>query len=53
MLRDEDKTVKAKAVDVIPKIRYAKEGNQEGERDPVCESHLPRCNFVATSYTIK
>ena len=35
MLGDDDKTVRAKVVNVIQKARYAEEGNQEGERDPV------------------
>ena len=30
--------------------RCAEEEN-EGERDPVREFHLPRCNFAAASYT--
>ena len=51
MVGDEDKTVKAKAVNVIPKIRYAEVGNQEGERNPIREFHLPRCTFAATSHT--
>ena len=51
MLGDENKTIKAKAVNIIQKIRYAEEGNQEGERDPVRKFHLPRCNFAPTSYT--
>ena len=51
MLRDEDKTVRAKAVNVIQKIRSGKEGNQKRERNPVREFHLPRCNLAATSYT--
>ena len=51
MLGDEDKTIKAKAVNIIRKIKYADEGNQEGERDPVRKFHLSRCNFAATSYT--
>ena len=32
-------------------MRYAEEGNQEEERDPVQKFHLSRCNFAATSYT--
>ena len=50
MLGDDDKTVRAKVVNVIQKARYAEEGNQEEERDPVWELHLFRCNFAATSY---
>ena len=50
LLGYENKTVRAKAVDIIQKIRYAKERNQEGEQDPVREFHLPRCNFATTSY---
>ena len=45
MLRDEDKTVRAKAVNVIQKIRSGKEGNQGGERNPVREFCLPWCNL--------
>ena len=48
---DEDKTAKAKAVNIIQKIRYAKEGNQKGERDLVREFHLSRSSFAPTSYT--
>ena len=50
MLGDEDKTARAKAANVIQKTRYAEEGNQDGERDPVPEFHQPRCKFAATSY---
>ena len=39
MLGDEDKAIRAKAVNVIQKIRNGEEGNQEGERDPVREFH--------------
>ena len=39
MLGDEDKTRRAKAVNVIQKIRNGEEGNQEGERYPVREFH--------------
>ena len=35
MLGDEDKTLRARAVNVIQKTRYAEERNQEGEPDPV------------------
>ena len=50
MLGDEDKTVRAKAVNVVQKTRYAEVGNQDGERDPVREFYIPRCKFAATSY---
>ena len=50
MLGDEDRTVKRKAVYIIQKIINAEEGNLEGERDPIREFHIPRCNFAATSY---
>ena len=49
MLKYEDKFVRAKAVNIIQKIRNTEEGNQEGER--YREFHLPTCNFAATSYT--
>ena len=42
MLGDERKTVRAKAVNIFQKKRYAEEGNHEGERDPVQEFHLSR-----------
>ena len=48
---DEDKTVRAKAVNVIQKTRYTEEENQEGEGNSVRDFHLPRCNFAATRYT--
>ena len=51
MLGGEDKNVRAKADYIIEKIRYAVEGNQDGERDPVREFYLPRCNFAATLCT--
>ena len=51
MLGDEDKTVRAEPVNVIQRIRYAEEGNQDGKRESVQEFHLPRCSFAATSYT--
>ena len=50
LLGYENKTVRAKAVDIIQKIRYAEERNLGGEQDPVREFHLPRCNFATTSY---
>ena len=49
ILGDEDKTVRAKAVHIIQKMRYAEEGNQVREQDPVRKFHLRRCNFAATS----
>ena len=48
---DQDKTVKARAVNSIQKIRNVEKGNQEREPDRVRDFHLPRCNFAATSYT--
>ena len=51
MRLNEDKTVRANAANVVNKIRYAEEGNQEGKRNPVRDFHPPRCNFAATSYT--
>ena len=50
MLGDEDRTVTRKAVHIIQKIINAEEGNQEGERDPIREFHIPRCNVAAASY---
>ena len=49
MLGEEDRTVKRKAVHIIQKILNAEEDNQKGERDPVREFYIPRCNFAATS----
>ena len=51
MLGHEDKAVGAKSVNIIKKIRYAEEGNQEREWEPVREFHQPRCIFAETSYT--
>ena len=51
MLGDEDTTIKAKAVNIVQKIRNAEERNQEKEQDPVPKFHLSWCNFAATSYT--
>ena len=46
-LGDEDKTVGAKAVNIIQKIRIPKDGNQEEEQDPAQKFHQPRCHNVA------
>ena len=43
--------VKSEAVNIIQKIRNAKQGNRERERGPVLEFHLPKCIFAAASYT--
>ena len=51
MLGHEDKAVGAKSVNIIKKIRYAEEGNQEWELEPVREFYLPRCIFAETSCT--
>ena len=51
MLGREDKTVTAKSVYIIQKIRYAEEGNQEREWEPVREFHLPRCIIAEISCT--
>ena len=51
MLGHEDKTVRAKSVNIIQKIRYAEERNQESEWQPVRGFHLPRCIFAETLCT--
>ena len=52
MLGDEDVNIRAKAVEMIVKIRHAQESHEgESEHVKMREFHLPQRNFATHSYT--